>query len=84
MDWFLDIFRKSHAVTRVAIAGAGGRMGQALIEATLADPALTLAAALDVPGEPAAGRDAGRALGRTTGVSVGNRRRRGARALPTC
>ena len=30
---------------RIAIAGAGGRMGQALIEATLADPTLTLAAA---------------------------------------
>jgi 4-hydroxy-tetrahydrodipicolinate reductase len=59
------------ALTRVAIAGAAGRMGQALLEATLADPALTLAAALDVPGSPAAGRDAGERFGRATGVIVG-------------
>ncbi len=59
------------AVTRIAIAGAAGRMGQALIEAALADPGLTLAAALDVPGSPTAGRDAGERIGRTTGVIVG-------------
>jgi 4-hydroxy-tetrahydrodipicolinate reductase len=35
---------------RVAIAGAGGRMGQALVEAVLADRELTLAVALDVVG----------------------------------
>jgi 4-hydroxy-tetrahydrodipicolinate reductase len=56
---------------RIAIAGAGGRMGQALVEATLADPAATLAAAVDVPGSPAVGRDAGERCGRTTGVIVG-------------
>jgi 4-hydroxy-tetrahydrodipicolinate reductase len=44
---------------RIAIAGAGGRMGQALIEAVLADRELRLAAALDVPGSPALGRPAG-------------------------
>ena len=38
--------------TRIAIAGAGGRMGQALVEAVLADPGLILSAALDVPGSP--------------------------------
>ena len=38
---------------RLAIAGAGGRMGQALIDAALHDPAFALAAALDVPGSPA-------------------------------
>jgi 4-hydroxy-tetrahydrodipicolinate reductase len=57
--------------TRIAIAGAGGRMGQALIEATLADPGLALAAALDVPGSPVVGRDAGERCGRRTGVVVG-------------
>jgi 4-hydroxy-tetrahydrodipicolinate reductase len=57
--------------TRIAIAGAGGRMGQALIEAVLADPALSLAAALDVPGSPACGQDAGLRCGRATGVVVG-------------
>jgi 4-hydroxy-tetrahydrodipicolinate reductase len=44
---------------KVAIAGAGGRMGQALIEAVLADPELSLLAALDVPKSPAIGTQAG-------------------------
>jgi 4-hydroxy-tetrahydrodipicolinate reductase len=55
---------------RIAVAGAGGRMGQALIEATLADPELTLAAALDVPGSAVLGHDAGQRQGRATGVIV--------------
>lgn len=38
---------------KVAIAGAGGRMGRTLIDAVLADPGLTLAAAFDMPGSPA-------------------------------
>jgi len=45
--------------TRVAIAGAGGRMGRVLIEAVLADRELELAAALDAPGSPAVGQPAG-------------------------
>jgi len=44
---------------KVAIAGAGGRMGRSLIEAVLADPGLTLAAAFDVPGSPAVGQEVG-------------------------
>ncbi|MEO8304187.1 MAG: 4-hydroxy-tetrahydrodipicolinate reductase [Betaproteobacteria bacterium] len=56
---------------RIAVAGAGGRMGQALIEATLSDPQLALAAAFDVAGSPALGRDAGERFGRATGVLVG-------------
>jgi 4-hydroxy-tetrahydrodipicolinate reductase len=56
--------------TRVAVAGSGGRMGQALIAAVLDEPALVLAAALDVPESAALGRDAGAALGRTSGVTV--------------
>jgi 4-hydroxy-tetrahydrodipicolinate reductase len=55
---------------RVAIAGAGGRMGQALIEATLDDFQFALAAALDVPGSDAIGSDAGARVGRHTGVEV--------------
>jgi 4-hydroxy-tetrahydrodipicolinate reductase len=55
---------------RVAIAGAGGRMGRMLIEAVLAAGDLRLAAALDVDGSPALGQDAGAALGRITGVTV--------------
>jgi len=44
---------------KVAIAGAGGRMGQALIEAVLADRELQLVAALDAAGSAALGRVAG-------------------------
>jgi 4-hydroxy-tetrahydrodipicolinate reductase len=43
----------------VAIAGAGGRMGRALIDAVLADPSLTLTAAFDVPGSAAVGHSVG-------------------------
>ena len=42
-------------VIRVVVAGAGGKMGQTLIEAVRADKALELAAALDVQGSPAVG-----------------------------
>jgi 4-hydroxy-tetrahydrodipicolinate reductase len=55
---------------RIAIAGAGGRMGRMLIEAVLADQQAQLVAALDQPGSPAIGLDAGAALGRHTGVAV--------------
>ncbi|MGH8674821.1 MAG: 4-hydroxy-tetrahydrodipicolinate reductase [Burkholderiales bacterium] len=49
---------------KVAIAGAGGKMGRALIEAVQADRSLTLAAALDVAASPALGTQVG-------GVRVG-------------
>jgi 4-hydroxy-tetrahydrodipicolinate reductase len=42
---------------KIAVAGAGGRMGQTLIDAVIADPELTLAAAFDVPGSPVFGRE---------------------------
>ena len=45
---------------RVAVAGAGGRMGRALIDAVLADRDLALAAALDAAGSPALGQPAGK------------------------
>jgi len=57
---------------RIAIAGAGGRMGHALVERTLGAPDLELAAALDVAGASAIGEDAGLSLGRTTGVAIGH------------
>ena len=44
---------------KVALAGAGGRMGRTLIEALLADRELTLGCAFDVPGSPAVGTKAG-------------------------
>ena len=45
---------------RIAIAGAGGRMGRTLIDAVLADRSLTLAAAFDVAGSPAVGTEVGK------------------------
>src|SRR4029453_17399879 len=55
---------------RIAIAGPGGRMGQALVGCALDADDLELAAALDVAGASAIGKDAGLPLGRTTGVAV--------------
>ena len=45
---------------KIAIAGAGGRMGRTLIDATLADKELQLVAALDVAGSPAVGTEIGK------------------------
>jgi 4-hydroxy-tetrahydrodipicolinate reductase len=45
---------------KVAIAGAGGRMGRTLIEAVLADRDLELAAALEIAGSPALGTEIGK------------------------
>jgi 4-hydroxy-tetrahydrodipicolinate reductase len=53
---------------KIAIAGASGRMGRMLIETVLDDPDATLAGALDRPGTPQLGQDAGALLGKTTGV----------------
>ena len=44
---------------KIAIAGAGGRMGRALIEAACADAELELVAAVDLAGSPAIGQPAG-------------------------
>ena len=55
---------------KIAIAGASGRMGQMLIETTLSQPDLVLAAAVDRSDSPLAGRDCAEALGRSTGVRV--------------
>jgi 4-hydroxy-tetrahydrodipicolinate reductase len=56
--------------TRLAIAGASGRMGRMLIEAALADPAMEIAVALDRADSPELGRDCGDFLGRRTGVAI--------------
>jgi len=58
------------APVRIVVAGAGGRMGQALVEAVLGDPSCTLASALDIPGSAELGRDPGERIGRSTGVRV--------------
>lgn len=60
-------------MTRIAIAGASGRMGRALIEACREYPGIRLGAAVDRPGSPAVGRDAGDVAGiGPTGVIVGD------------
>ena len=57
---------------RLAIAGAGGRMGRALLEAGSADADTTIGAALDVAESPFAGRDAGGLASGAQGVMVGS------------
>ncbi len=54
----------------IAVAGAGGRMGRMLIDAVLASGDCRLSGALDLPGSPALGQDAGAYTGRETGVAV--------------
>jgi 4-hydroxy-tetrahydrodipicolinate reductase len=54
----------------IAIAGASGRMGRELVQAVLAAPDLRLSGALDAPGSPALGQDAGFALGQNSGVVI--------------
>src|SRR5437762_12366032 len=49
--------------TPIAINGACGRMGQLLISLAHQDPHLSVVAALDVPGHPNLGRDAGEVAG---------------------
>ncbi|OWT71574.1 MULTISPECIES: 4-hydroxy-tetrahydrodipicolinate reductase [unclassified Achromobacter] len=55
---------------RIAIAGAGGRMGRMLIETVLNTPGMELAVALDRQGSSDVGTDAGAFLGRATGVRI--------------
>lgn len=56
---------------RIGVVGAAGRMGRALLQAILADPALQLGAAVVRPGSAAIGCDAGSLVGAgDTGVAV--------------
>src|SRR3569623_862683 len=55
---------------QIALAGVSGRMGRALLEAVEADPGCTLGAAIDRPGSPVGGQDAGAAWGAASGVRV--------------
>ncbi|HMW18002.1 MAG TPA: 4-hydroxy-tetrahydrodipicolinate reductase [Accumulibacter sp.] len=54
----------------IAVAGAGGRMGQMLVEAVLKDVDCQLVAAFDQPGTPAIGKDAGEMIGRPCGITI--------------
>ena len=55
---------------RIAIAGAGGRMGQMLIDAVLNADGLQLTVALGRKGSASLGQDAGAPLGQQTGVAI--------------
>ncbi len=55
---------------RIAIAGASGRMGRMLIEATIRDEGAKLVAALDRADAPAIGEDASAFLGSRCGVPI--------------
>ncbi len=58
---------------KIAIAGAGGRMGAANIRAVATTPGLVLHSAFDRPGAAAIGRDAGEfAAAGTLGVIIGD------------
>jgi 4-hydroxy-tetrahydrodipicolinate reductase len=54
----------------IAIAGASGRMGRALLEAVAAAPDMRLHAALERAGSPLLGRDAGELVGAPQQVAI--------------
>ncbi|MDR1163296.1 MAG: 4-hydroxy-tetrahydrodipicolinate reductase [Candidatus Accumulibacter sp.] len=55
---------------KISIVGASGRMGKTLIETLLDDGGLLLAAAVDQPGSPDIGKDAGESFGKPCGVRI--------------
>lgn len=55
---------------KIAIVGASGRMGRMIIESTLRDGEAKLVSAIDQPGTPAMGKDAGELVGMPCGVQV--------------
>ncbi len=57
---------------KLGVAGSGGRMGRALIEAVAAAPDLSLGAALEQTASPFIGRDPGDWLGAPLGVVIGD------------
>ena len=59
------------ALTRIAVLGATGRMGRAVITAASASPLIKLGAAVDIEGHTDLGRDAGQLAGvEDAGVSI--------------
>jgi len=58
------------SAVRVAVAGAGGRMGRALLDAATSTDGVRLTGALDVAGSPCAGRDAGELCAAAQGLVV--------------
>ena len=60
------------ASLKIAIAGASGRMGRALVEVVLSAPDLRLVTVLEQKGNPNIGRDAGELAGAPCGVRIGD------------
>lgn len=59
------------AAIKIAVNGAGGRMGQRVVALTVADPDLELVAAIESPASPHLGKDAGVLAGAgETGVLI--------------
>jgi 4-hydroxy-tetrahydrodipicolinate reductase len=58
------------ALHRIAVAGAGGRMGQMLVEAVRTSDDCRLSGALDVAGSPGLGTDAGASQGFSSGITL--------------
>ena len=58
------------APLKIAVAGAGGRMGQMLIEAVAHAEDCQLSGALDVPGSPSLGSDPLATLGRSSALRI--------------
>jgi 4-hydroxy-tetrahydrodipicolinate reductase len=56
---------------RLAIAGAGGRMGRVLLETASLTPGVMLGSAFDMAASPMAGHDAGELCAAATGVKIG-------------
>jgi 4-hydroxy-tetrahydrodipicolinate reductase len=59
------------SAVRVAIAGAGGRMGRALLDAATSTEGVLLGAALEIPGTPWAGRNAADLCAAAKDVMIG-------------
>jgi 4-hydroxy-tetrahydrodipicolinate reductase len=54
----------------IVVAGSSGRMGRALLEAIAQAPDLRLHAALERPGSPFLGKDAGELIGAPNGIAI--------------
>jgi 4-hydroxy-tetrahydrodipicolinate reductase len=61
---------EKNSMLNIAVAGASGRMGRMLVETLDASEGVQLSGALDIPGSPLLGRDAGEMLGVKMGVIV--------------
>jgi 4-hydroxy-tetrahydrodipicolinate reductase len=55
---------------RIGVAGSSGRMGRAVIQSVMSASDVKLAAALEQPGHPSLGRDAGELAGASCGVGI--------------